>query len=175
MCVRSVLPNSLKPTGSHASNNVTVPLSRRSEIFWRKMWSCLCDRLWRSIELWNVEDLVFSWQPAHRWRWGFHSYVLAALYAQRNTWYSELSRSQNHCTAGRIKSIEKSNDVIGNRSRDLLTLLAKFLNLLRYHVPLITDLSPCVSNNVSFLRREGNDWMLNSVSSWQFRLTKWLL
>jgi hypothetical protein len=32
---------------------------------------------------------------------------------------SRLSRSQGHSTAGRIRSVEKSNDPIGNRSRDI--------------------------------------------------------
>jgi hypothetical protein len=31
-----------------------------------------------------------------------------------------LSRLQGHSTAGRIRSIEKSNNLIGNRTRDLL-------------------------------------------------------
>jgi hypothetical protein len=40
---------------------------------------------------------------------------------QEDFWYSillGLSRPQGHCAAGRIRSIEKSND-IGNRTRDL--------------------------------------------------------
>jgi hypothetical protein len=32
-----------------------------------------------------------------------------------------LSRSQDHSSAGMIRSIEKSNDLIGNRTRDLLS------------------------------------------------------
>jgi hypothetical protein len=34
--------------------------------------------------------------------------------------YQRLSRPQGHSTAGRIRSIEKSNDLIGNQTHDLL-------------------------------------------------------
>jgi hypothetical protein len=39
-----------------------------------------CDRPWRPIGLWDVEDPTFSRQSAHRWRWGFQPYAPAALY-----------------------------------------------------------------------------------------------
>jgi hypothetical protein len=32
-----------------------------------------------------------------------------------------LSRTQGHSTAGRVRSTEKSNDLIGNRTRDIPT------------------------------------------------------
>jgi hypothetical protein len=54
---------------------------------------------------------------------------LSALWAgwppftpQEDSWYSfllEAGRPQGHTTAGRIRSIAKSNDLIGNRTRDL--------------------------------------------------------
>jgi hypothetical protein len=66
-------------------------------------WSYSCSRPWRPIGLWDVEVPAFSRQSAHRWRWGWQ----AALYPQ------------DHSAAGRIKSIEKSNDLIGNQTRYL--------------------------------------------------------
>jgi hypothetical protein len=45
--------------------------------------------------------------------------VPAALYPQEDSWYSFLSRPQDHGAAGRIRLIEKSSDLIGNRTRDL--------------------------------------------------------
>jgi hypothetical protein len=71
------------------------------------------NRLWRPIALWDVEAPIFSRQSAHRWRWGCQPYALAALYPQKESSYLFLLE------AGRIKSIEKSNDLIGNRTRDL--------------------------------------------------------
>jgi hypothetical protein len=41
------------------------------------------------------------------------------LYHQEDSWYSFLSRPQGHSAGGRLRSIEKSNDLIGNRTRDL--------------------------------------------------------
>jgi hypothetical protein len=45
-----------------------------------------------------------------------------------------LSRHQGHTAAGRIRSIEKSSDLIGNQTRDLQAC-SKYLNQLRYRVP----------------------------------------
>jgi hypothetical protein len=47
---------------------------------------------------------------------------LSALYLQEDSWYSfllEAESTQGHGTAWRIRSIEKSNDLIGIRTRDL--------------------------------------------------------
>jgi hypothetical protein len=45
--------------------------------------------------------------------------------SQEDSWYSFLSKRlslpRGHNAAGRIRSIEKSNDLIGNRTRDLPT------------------------------------------------------
>jgi hypothetical protein len=49
----------------------------------------------------------------------------AVLYAQEDSRYSFVywvSRPQGHCAAGRIKSTEKSNDLMRNGTRDLLLL-----------------------------------------------------
>jgi hypothetical protein len=46
----------------------------------------------------------------------------AALYLQEDSWYSFLlaaESTQGHSAVGRIRSIEKSNDLIGNRTHDL--------------------------------------------------------
>jgi hypothetical protein len=44
----------------------------------------------------------------------------AALYTQEDSWYSFLlGRLQAHSAVGSIRSIEKSNDLIGNRTRQL--------------------------------------------------------
>jgi hypothetical protein len=48
----------------------------------------------------------------------------AALYSRKDSWYSFLSKAestQGHGAAGKISPIEKSNDLIGNRTRDILT------------------------------------------------------
>jgi hypothetical protein len=62
-----------------------------------------------------------SRQLDHRWRWGCQPHTLAARYPQEDSWYSfllEAELTQGHSVAGRIRSIEKSND-IANRTRDL--------------------------------------------------------
>jgi hypothetical protein len=45
------------------------------------------------------------------------------LYPQKDSWYSFLlqpeSTPKGHSAAGRIRSIEKSNDLIGNGTRDI--------------------------------------------------------
>jgi hypothetical protein len=42
-----------------------------------------CNRQWRPIQLWDVEDPTFSRQSAHRWRWGCQPYPPAAFYLPR--------------------------------------------------------------------------------------------
>jgi hypothetical protein len=65
--------------------------------------------------LWDVEAPTYSIQSAHRWRWGCQPYAPAALCPQEDSGYSFLF----HSAAGRIRWIEKSNDLIGNQTRDL--------------------------------------------------------
>jgi len=50
-----------------------------------------------------------------------------------------LSRSQGHSAAGRIRSIENSDDIIGNRTRDLHQLC--------HRVPLITFTTTKIKND----------------------------
>jgi hypothetical protein len=88
----------------------------------RKKLSYPCNRPWRVIGLWDVEAPTFSRQSAHRERWGCQLYAPAALYPQEDSWYSfllEVESNPGHSAAGRIRSIEKSNDLFGNRTRDL--------------------------------------------------------
>jgi hypothetical protein len=75
---------------------------------------------WRPIVSWDVEAPTFSWQPAHKWRWGCQPYAPDALYPQEDAWYSFLLEAESTSAAGRIRSTEKSNVLIGNRTRDLL-------------------------------------------------------
>jgi hypothetical protein len=80
------------------------------------------NRPWRPIGLWDVEAPTFSRQSARRLRWGCQPYALAALYTQEHSWYSfllEVSRPQDHSAGGRFRSIEKSHDLIRNRTRDI--------------------------------------------------------
>jgi hypothetical protein len=88
-----------------------------------KRQSYSCNRPWRPIGLWDVEDPTFSRQSAHRWRWGCQPYAPAALYPP-GIFLVLISvtgcvDSRAHSAAARIRSIQKSNDFIGNRTRDL--------------------------------------------------------
>jgi hypothetical protein len=66
-------------------------------------WKHEGNRPWKPIGSWDVE--------AHRWRWSCQPYAPTPF----TPWYSfllEVSRPQAHSAAGRIRSIEKSNDLI---------------------------------------------------------------
>jgi hypothetical protein len=83
-----------------------------------------CDRPWKPTELRDVEAPTFSRQSAQRWRWGCQPYAPAVLYPQADSWYSFLLWAES--TPGpqcgwKVRSIEKSNIPIGNRTRDLPT------------------------------------------------------
>jgi hypothetical protein len=62
-----------------------------------------------------------------------------------------LSRPQGHSAAGRIRSIEKSNDLIASRTRDLPacstvpqpTMLPGTLMVIQYHIEQKRDFSEC--------------------------------
>jgi hypothetical protein len=49
-----------------------------------------CNRPWRPIGLWDIEDPTFSRQSAHRWRWGCQPHWPEILYSQEDSWYSFL-------------------------------------------------------------------------------------
>jgi hypothetical protein len=86
-----------------------------SEFLWhkdlKKRYSYSCNRPWRPIVLSDVEAPIFSMQSAHSWRWGCH--IDGTRFCQ---W---LSRPRRHSAAERIRTFEKSNDLIWNRSLDL--------------------------------------------------------
>jgi hypothetical protein len=71
--------------------------------------------------MWVVEDPTFSTQSSHTLRWNYQPYSPATLYPQEVSWYSFLLEAewpQGHSVAGKIRSIEKSNGLIGNRTSD---------------------------------------------------------
>jgi hypothetical protein len=92
--------------------------------YFTKALSYICIRPWRPIRLWEVEASIFSRPSAHRWRWGCQSYSPSAFYTPERFlvlisvrgWSSPAA----HSAAWNIKSIEKSNDLNGIRTRDLL-------------------------------------------------------
>jgi hypothetical protein len=71
------------------------------------------------MHLWGVKSPTFSRQSAHSWRWGCQTYALSTVYPQEDSWYP-LSRPQGHSATVRIRSIEKCNNYVGNRIRELL-------------------------------------------------------
>jgi hypothetical protein len=115
-------PALMKTTNiSFLPNDITVELRTASGAKWR----CPCNRPWRPIWLQEVEAPTFSRQLAHRWRWGCQPYAPASHLSPRKIpgthFCCRLSGPQGHSTAGRIMSIEKSNDLIGIRIRDHAT------------------------------------------------------
>jgi hypothetical protein len=97
--------------------------SCHSASYGRSYWQRYpCSRQWIAIGLWDVEVPTFSRQSAQRWQLGCQSYAPAALYPQEDSWYSFLLEAEStpgHCEVGRVRSIKKSNDFIGNRTRYL--------------------------------------------------------
>jgi hypothetical protein len=89
----------------------------------KKMLIYLCNRPWSPIGLRDVEAPTFSRKSAHRWRKGCQPYVLAAFYTPGRFLALISVRGwvdpRGHGAAGRIRLIEKSNDFIGIRTRDL--------------------------------------------------------
>jgi hypothetical protein len=81
-----------------------------------------CNRPRRPMGLWDIEAPTFSRQSVHRWRWGCQPYALDVLYQQEDSWYSclwETESTQDNIAARRTRSIKNSNDLMGNRTRDL--------------------------------------------------------
>jgi hypothetical protein len=90
--------------------------------FFKRIKSYPCNRPWRPMGLSHVEAPIFSRQSAHRRRWGCQPYAPATPCPQEDSWYSFLLEAKptiGLSAAGRIRSIEKSNDLIGNWTRDL--------------------------------------------------------
>jgi hypothetical protein len=83
----------------------------------------LCNIQWKPIGLWDVKAPTFSRQSAHRLLWGCQPYAPASRPLTPGRFLvlisvKRLSRPQGHRATGRIRSIEKSSDLIGNRTRD---------------------------------------------------------
>jgi hypothetical protein len=73
----------------HDSNSTAVIYQSSCSLTWpqnegkrqkvKKYWHPW-NRLWRLIWVWNVKDSAFSRQSIHRWRWGWQTCELAAIY-----------------------------------------------------------------------------------------------
>jgi hypothetical protein len=71
---------------------ILVIVSRQSQC---KRYIYPWNKPWKPIELWEVEAPTFSRQSAHRWRWGCQPYAPAALYPQKDSWYSFLLEAES--------------------------------------------------------------------------------
>jgi hypothetical protein len=73
--------------------------------------------------LWIVEVPTVSRQSDHRWRWGCRPYAPTGRHLPPRRFLVLISvkieSNQGHSAAESIRSIEKSNDLIENRTRDL--------------------------------------------------------
>jgi hypothetical protein len=106
---------------------------------------------WRSTGLWDVEAPIFSRQSDHRWRWGCQLYAPAAILPLKKIpgthFCQRLSRPQGHSAAGRIRSVQKCNDLNKKWTRDLPacstlsqpTTLPRAPNVVRYCMKCITE------------------------------------
>jgi hypothetical protein len=96
-----------------------------------------CNKPWRPKGLWDVEAPTFSRQSAHRWLWGCQLNAPAGRpLPPEYSWFSfllEAESTQGHSATGRIRPIEKYDDLIGNRTRDLPACSIVF-NQLHYRV-----------------------------------------
>jgi hypothetical protein len=86
-----VLPHTGKECFVYHLHGNAGHLKARFEQDWGKYWNetglavtvaILVSRAWRPTWLWGVEALTFSIQSAHRWRWSWEPYAIAALYLQ---------------------------------------------------------------------------------------------
>jgi hypothetical protein len=103
------------------SNCPYIPF--RDEYKKLKVKSYLCNRPWRPIGLWDVEDPTFCRQSAHRWRLGCHPYAPAALYPQKDLLvFTSVTGWVNPRAMVRLEGLgtfKTFNDFIGTRTRDL--------------------------------------------------------
>jgi hypothetical protein len=87
----------------------------------------------------RLEAPTIPRQSAHRWRWGCQPYAPAALYSQEDPWYSFLLEAESW---RRIRSIEKSNDLVVNRTRDFRDIIHSVQFVLLFRVSLVENEGP---------------------------------
>jgi hypothetical protein len=84
-----------------------------------------CNWPWCPIGLWDVEDLSFCRKSTHILPLGCEPFAPAALYNPGRIlvviFVKGWVKPQGHSAAERIEKIEKSGDLIGNRTHDLPT------------------------------------------------------
>jgi hypothetical protein len=84
-------------------------------------YSYPCNRPWKPIGLWDIEAPTFSRQSGHRWHDVSltHWLPFTPKKSPGPHFWQRLRQLQGHSVAGRIRSIEKSNDLIRNQTCDL--------------------------------------------------------
>jgi hypothetical protein len=101
--------------------NVQIHIFLTLALNFRQTDKAICVMRHEEPQGWDLKAPTFSRQSAHRWRWGCQPYAPATFYFQEGSWYpcQRLSWLQSHSAAGRIRSIEKSSDLIRKWTRDL--------------------------------------------------------
>jgi hypothetical protein len=92
---------------------------------------------------------ILSRRCAHKWRWGCQPCAPAALHPAGRFLVlislKGLSQPQGHSVAGWIRSIEKSSDLNGNRTRDLLACsIVPIATCTKWRVETMRQLFPVV-------------------------------
>jgi hypothetical protein len=79
---------------------------------------------WRPMVLWDIEAPIFSRQSAHRWRWGCQPYAPTGGPLPQRQFLVLISvrgwvDPRDIVRLEGLGQLKKSNDLIGNRTRDL--------------------------------------------------------